>query len=173
MEGEEDEMEEASPKTPPRVMTATTLETQADVLRDKSYIDLGDTFIGLDVGLTDEDTVTSAASKETLQGGSSATMQGDLELHEIGGILFNLGPPFPVGDVILYDSGHGCDANGRRQLWAFVIKSDHPRYQLRLESGVTVSTSMQEAVLMPRLATWPGNPNDLAPDQDNPFVDIR
>jgi hypothetical protein len=58
-------------------------------------------------------------------------------------------------------------------LRAFVIKSDHPRYQLRLKSGVTVSTSMQEELLMPRLATWPGNPNDLAPDQDDPFVDIR
>jgi hypothetical protein len=182
MEGEEVGMEGdmvatlvASLQTPPCVMTATMLETQADVSRDKPlrHIDLGDTFVDLEEGLTDEDTVTSAASKEILQGGSSVTTQGDLEPHEIGGVLFNPAPPFPVGDIILYDSGCGHDANGRRQLRAFVIKSDHPRYQLRLESGVMVSTSMQEALLMPRLATWPGNPNDLAPDQDDPFVDIR
>jgi hypothetical protein len=156
-------------------MMATTLKTQADVSRDKPlwHIDLGDTFVNLKEGGTDEDTVTSAASKETLRGGSFATTQGDLEPHEIGGVLFNPGPPFLIRDIILYDSGCGCDANGRRQLRAFVIKLDHPRYQLRLEAGVTVSTSMQEALLMPRLVTWPGNPNDLAPDQDDPFVNIR
>jgi hypothetical protein len=99
-------------------MTATMLKTQADVSRDKPlwHIDLGDTFVNLKEGLTDDDAVTSAASEETLQGGSSATTQGDLEPHEIGGVLFNPAPPFPVGDIILYDSGCGRDANGRRGL---------------------------------------------------------
>ncbi len=36
-----------------------------------------------------------------------------------------------------------------------------------------IGTSMHESWLWPQYATWWGNPNGFAPDQDNPFVGIR
>ena len=112
--------------------------------------------------LTDEDTVTLCASEATLRG------RGGVEEHERGGpIVLNLGPPFAVGDVILSDVGkHGLQR-------AFVLRADHPRYKLRLADGTTVGTSTHESWLRPRYATGRGNPNGFAPDQDDPFVDIR
>ena len=112
--------------------------------------------------LTDEDTVTSCASEATLRG------RGGVEAHERGGpIVLNPGPPFAVGDVIRSDVGnHGLQR-------AFVLRADHPRYQLRLADGTTVGTSTHDSWLQPRYATGPGNPNGFAPDQDDPFVDIR
>jgi hypothetical protein len=62
---------------------------------------LGNTFVNIDEGLTDEDMVMSVASKETWQGGTCL-----LELHKIGWAIFNPGPSFAVGDVILYDQYH-------------------------------------------------------------------
>jgi hypothetical protein len=57
---------------------------------------------------------------------------------------------------------------GKHELqWAFVLRADHPRYQLRLEDGSTIGTSMHESWLQPRYATWRGNPNGFAPDQDD------
>jgi hypothetical protein len=113
--------------------------------------------------LTDEDTVTSCASEATLCAG-----RGGVEAHERGGpIVLNPGPPFAVGDVIRADVGkHGLQR-------AFVLRADHPRYQLRLEDGTTIGTSTHDSWLQPRYATGPGNPNGLAPDQDDPFGDIR
>jgi hypothetical protein len=70
------------------------------------------------------------------------------------------GPPFPVGDVIL------ADVSERRLQQAFVMESDHPQYQLRLENGVTVSTRIQELWLKSRIS-------GMAPDQDDPFAKIR
>ena len=70
------------------------------------------------------------------------------------------GPPFPVGNVILVDVGE------HRLQRAFVMESDHPQYQLRLENGVTVSTSIQELWLKSRILA-------MAPDQDDPFAKIR
>ncbi len=48
----------------------------------------------------------------------------------------------------------------------FVMESDHPQYQLRLENGVTVSTSIQELWLKSRIS-------GMALDQDDPFAKIR
>ena len=112
--------------------------------------------------LTDEDTVTSCASEETLRG------CGGVEKHERGGpIVLRAGPPFTVGDVIRADVGkHGLQR-------AFVLRADHPRYQLRLEDGTTIGTSTHEAWLQPGYATGRGNPNGFAPDQDDPFFEIR
>jgi len=112
--------------------------------------------------LMDEDTVISCASEETLRGCSG------VEEHERGGpIVLNSGPPFAMGDVIMSDIGkHGLQR-------AFVLRADHPRYQLRLADGTTVGTSMHESWLQPRYATGRGNPNGFAPDQDDPFVEIR
>jgi hypothetical protein len=112
--------------------------------------------------LTDEDTVTSCASEETLH------RCGGVEEHErVGLILYKFGPPFAVGDVIVSDVGkHGLQR-------AFVLRADHPRYQLRLADGMTVGTSTHESWLWPRYATGRGNPNGFAPDQDDPFVEIR
>jgi hypothetical protein len=70
------------------------------------------------------------------------------------------GPPFPVGDVILADVGK------HRLQRAFVMESDHPQYQLRLENEVTVSTSIQESWLKSRIL-------GMAPDQDDLFAKIR
>ncbi len=67
------------------------------------------------------------------------------------------GPPFPVGDVILADVG-----NHRLQR-AFVIRSDHPKYWLRLENGTIVSTNIQDSWLNARML-------EMAPDRDDPFV---
>ncbi len=93
---------------------------------------------------------------------------GGVEEHERGGpIVLNSGPPFAVGDVILSDIGkHGLQR-------AFVLRADHPRYKLRLVDGTTVGTSTHESWLRTRYATGRGNPNGFAPDQDDPFVDIR
>ena len=69
-------------------------------------------------------------------------------------------PPFAVGDIIMSDVGkHGLQR-------AFVLKLDHPQYQLRLESEVTVGRFMVEAFLIPRLS-------GLALDQGDPFAKIR
>jgi hypothetical protein len=127
-------------------MTPIQLDTRrgADpVLDDHTQhfeFDFGDTFVNLSNPLTDKDTVASVALEETLRGRTSCRAQGcTLESHEIGVPSYNPGPPFPVGDVILADVGkHGL-------LGAFITKLDHLWYQLRLASGVTVDTSMQEA----------------------------
>ncbi len=74
--------------------------------------------------------------------------------------MYYPGPPFPVGNVILADV---CKHRLQR---AFVMESDHPQYQLRLENGVTVSTSIQESWLKSRIL-------GMAPDQDDPFAEIR
>jgi len=105
--------------------------------------------------LTNEDTVTSCALEATLRG------CGGVEEHERGGpIVLNSGPPFAVGDVILSDVGkHGLQR-------AFVLRADHPRYKLRLVVRTTVGTSTHESWLRPGYATG------LAPDQDDPFVNI-
>jgi hypothetical protein len=74
--------------------------------------------------------------------------------------MYHPGPPLPVGFLILADVGkHGL-------LQAFVMKSDYPQYQLRLESGATKSTSIHEAWLAPRIL-------GMAPDQDDLFAKIR
>jgi len=89
--------------------------------------------------LTDEDTITSCASEATLRG------RGGVEVHERGGpIVLNPGPPFAVGDVIMSDVGK----DGLQ--WAFVLRADHPRYQLRLADGTTVGTSTHDSWLQPR-----------------------
>jgi hypothetical protein len=111
--------------------------------------------------LTDKNTITLVASEETLQG------CGGLEDHEWGGpVLYNPGPLFAVGDEIMSDvSKHGLQR-------AFVLRADHPRYQLRLEDGSTIGTSTHKSWLWPQYATWWGNPNGFAPDQEDPFVEI-
>ncbi len=111
--------------------------------------------------LTDKDTVTLCTLEETLRGCDG------VEEHKRGGpIDLNLGPPFAVGDVIMSNIGkHGLQR-------AFVLRADHPRYQLRLADGTTVGTSMHKSWLWPRYATGRGNPNSVVPDQDNPFADI-
>ncbi len=81
--------------------------------------------------------------------------------------MTNPGPPFAVGGVILCNVG----SHGLQQ--AFVIMSDHPYYQLRLEVGITVKASTQEAWMAPCLNSGSGNPNYPATDANDPFVSIR
>jgi hypothetical protein len=112
--------------------------------------------------LMDEDNVTLVALEEMLRG------CGGLEDHKRGGPnLYNPGPPFAVGDEIM---SNVCK-HGLQQ--AFVLRADHPRYQLRLEDRSTIGTSMHESWLRPRYATWQGNLNGFAPDQDDPFVETQ
>ena len=89
-----------------------------------------------------------------------------MEEHKLGGsIVLKSGPPFAVGDVIMSDVGkHGLQR-------AFVLRADHPRYQLRLADGTTVGTNTHESWLWPCYATGRGNPNGFAP-RDDPFADI-
>jgi hypothetical protein len=91
---------------------------------------------------------------------------GTLEAHKIGEVTHNPGPPFAVGDIIMANVGK------HRLQQAFVIKLDQTQYQLRLKSRATESTSTQEAWLLPRLSCEPGNVNNLAPDQNDPFSKI-
>ncbi len=125
----------------------------------------------------DEDTVTSMASKETLPWWSAQgheetlawwSAQGeDWEPHKHGVAHYNPGPPFAVGNVI------HCDVRKHGLQRAFLLKLDHPRYKLRLESGTMGSTSIKESWLALRLASWAGNLKDIALDQDDPFSSIR
>ena len=141
------------------------------VKRAQWHFDLGDGFDSRKErdALTDEDTLTSTASEETMlpRKVKRLSVLDDLEEHEVGGILYNPGPPFAIGDVIM------CDVARQGMQRAFVLKANHPRYTLRLEDGTTVGTSTYEAWLAPRYATWPGNPNGLAADQDDPFAEVR
>ncbi len=90
-----------------------------------------------------------------------------MEEHKWGGsIVLKSGPPCAVGDVIMPDVGkHGLQR-------AFVLRADHSRYQLRLADGMTAGTSTHESWLWPCYATGRGT-NGFAPDQDDPFADIR
>jgi hypothetical protein len=120
--------------------------------------------------LTDSDTDTSAASEDTWRPSNMGCPYG-LEDHEVGpGPRSNPGPPFAVGDVIMCDApGHllGTDTITRLQR-AFVLKAEHPRYRLRLESGATIWTHTGESWLKPRWA-----PGEFAENQDDPFKDER
>ncbi len=113
-------------------------------------------------GLMDEETDTLAASAATL-----CCRVCTLEPHKTGMPVWNPGPPFAVGDVIMSNVGN------HRLQWAFVRMADDPRYELFLESGITVETSWGESFLIPRFDTSPGNVNDLAPDQDDPWEAVR
>jgi hypothetical protein len=158
---------------PPCEMTATQLETQwvagSSVGPTQSFeFDFGNTFIDLSKTLLDKDMVTSMDLEETLRGRTSCQgTHGTLEAHKIGETMYKPGPPFAVGDIIMADVGkHGLQG-------AFVIKLDHPQFQLRLESGATESTSMQEVWMSPRLLWELGNMNNIASDQDNQFSKIQ
>jgi hypothetical protein len=120
---------------------------------------------------TNEDILTSVASVETLvRGWRTGGDVGDLEKSEIKPTLqLNPGPPFAVGNVIMYDvSGHalGMDPMGLQR--GFVLEADHPKYQIRLETGARVHTNARESWLQPRYA-----PGQFAADQDDPFVDLQ
>ena len=147
---EEEEEEMCTPHKPKRVMTVERpdihlVEEGGGASKEGGVwqFDFGDGF-GCGAGtknadpLTDEDTVTSCASEATLRG------RGGVEEHERGGpVVLNLGPPFAVGDVIMSDVGkHGLQR-------AFVLRADHPRYQLRLADGTTIGTSTHESWLQP------------------------
>ena len=118
----------------------------------------------------DADTITLAASEETIKMHKAHKAKGPLqgsklegstlEDHELGrGPKPNTGPPFAVGDVIMCDTPR---SPGLQQ--AFVLSADHPKYQLRLENGNTVGTHVGKAWLAPRWA-----PGKYAGDQDDPF----
>jgi hypothetical protein len=100
------------------------------------------------VSLSDTDTITSAASEETLKMHKPkwhlqcSTLEGStLEDHELGpGPKPNTGPPFAVGDIIV------CGTRGTSGLQrAFVLLADHPKYWLCLEEGKTIGTHVGEA----------------------------
>jgi hypothetical protein len=114
--------------------------------------------------LTDKETVTSAALAESL------CCRGlTLEPHKIQGkgCVHNPGPPFAVRDVILCNVGnHGLQR-------AFVRLADDPWYQLYLPLGVMVETSLRESWLAPCLDQSPGNLNNIAEDQDDPWESVR
>ena len=53
----------------------------------------------------------------------------------MGSLVMNPGPPFAVGTVIF------CDIGDHGHQRVFVLESDHPCYELRLEDGTKVSAS--------------------------------
>ncbi len=110
-------------------------------------------------GLTDNNTITSAASAKTWKQGKG----WELEEHELGPKpKKNPGPPFAVGDVIMCNI---CGTAGLQQ--AFVLSADHPKYHLCLEEGRTVGTHVGEAWMSPR---WV--PGEFVEDQDDPFARV-
>ncbi len=114
--------------------------------------------------LTDKETLTSAASAETL-----CCWGSTLEPHEIRGrgCDHNPGPPFAIGDIILCNVGdHGLQH-------IFVRLADDPWYQPYLTLKVTVGTSLGESWLAPHLDQSPGNLKDIAKDQDSPWESVR
>ncbi len=132
----------------------------------KWNFNFGDRFGTTDKGLTDDNTVTSVASEDMIRM-SGRCRVSTLEEHKIGRVVHNPGPPFVVGDVI------NCNVGKHGRQRAFACNADHPRYQLKLKSGATVSTSMQEAWQTQQFAMGPGYPNNLAPPQNNPFAKLR
>ena len=96
-------------------------------------------------GLSDTDTITSAASEETLKMHKPKwhLQCSTLEDHELGpGLKLNTGPPFAVGDIII------CNVQGTLGLQRlFVLSADHPKYRFCLEEGKTVGTHVGEAWL--------------------------
>jgi hypothetical protein len=123
------------------------------------------------IQLTNEDTLTSVASAETLvRGWRMGDDVGDLVESKIGPALrLNPGPPLAVGDVIMCDvPGHalGLDPMGLQR--GFDLEADHPIYQIRLETGATVHTNAGESWLWPRYA-----PGQFVADQDDPFADLQ
>jgi hypothetical protein len=136
---------------PPCVMTVPMLNTRSEEDTDRGLVrrfhfDFGDTFIDPGEGLTDKDTITSVALEETLHGRcSEEECKRFMAEHN--------GPPFAVGAIINADVGnHGLQRG-------CVLKSDHPRYQIRLESGETVDTSEGEVWHM----TWQRSFHILTP----------
>jgi hypothetical protein len=131
--------------------------------------------------LTDQDTITSLASKETLC--RSGQTRDEYERYDdpdnpenkLGpSPMENPGLPFKVGDIIL------CDIPG--QLWGmdpkvnwlqqgFVMEAHHLSYKIRMEKGATVWTNTRESWLWPQWVTGPGT--QFADDQDDPFADVR
>jgi hypothetical protein len=103
-----------------RRMTATMLDIQLDEKVEKGVreganevehcwqFDFGDGLGGDKFGIgkstdsrTDDDTLTSIASEETLRcQGAGAVRHCSLEEHKVGPLVMNPGPPFAVGTVI-------------------------------------------------------------------------
>ncbi len=100
---------------------------------------LGGDKVGIGTGAdswTDDDTLTSMASEEMLRcRGACTGRHSSLEKHKVGSLVMNSGPPFAVSTVI------NCDIGDHGHQRAFVLKSDHPCYELRLEDSTTVSAS--------------------------------
>ncbi len=151
---------------PPREMTAARLDTQeaegpAGGPTKRFEFNLGDTFIVVRDPLTDDDvTCPSVALADTLREWTSRRGRcHGLETLGADGPNYYLGPPFPVGDVILANVGD------HRLQRAFVLESHHPKYQLRLEDGTTVATNMQDVWLTSRM-------RGMAPDRVGPFAKI-
>ena len=121
-------------------MTASTLDTRLEGTsshgsRRTLHIDFRDMFVDVGDSLTDNATVTSEASEETLCGGRH-------KYHHTGPIGCEI-YTFAVGEMITCDVGsHGLQRG-------FVMKADHPRYKLQLEGGATLTTSHSEAFLTP------------------------
>jgi hypothetical protein len=134
--------------------------------------------------LTNQDTITSLASEETLccsrqtrveyEGYDDPDDPDDPE-NELGpSPMENPGPPFKVGDIIL------CEIPG--QLWGMdpkvnwlqrglVMEANHPSYKFRMEKGAMVWANTRESWLWPRWVTGPGT--QFTEDQDNTFADVR
>jgi hypothetical protein len=86
------------------------------------------------------------------------------ETHEWGTALYNPGPPFILGDIILADFGK---IHGKQR--AFVLEAQHPQYYLQLAFGQKVCTSTNTAFLAPML--MPCKQNDISHDFNDPFAD--
>jgi hypothetical protein len=137
-------------------MTAPMLDTRSKEDTNHGpvrhfHFNFGDTFIDPGDRLTEKDTITSVASEETLcRRCSEEECKRFVPEHN--------DPPFAMGAIINADVGnHGLQRG-------CVLKSDHLRYQIRLESGEMVDTSEGEAALLA-----PRRRRLVAPDWDSPF----
>ncbi len=109
--------------------------------------------------LFDNKLVTSLASEETVKWRHPKCVECDPELEMERGpsVQFNPGPPFAVGDILL------CDVEEFGLQKGLVTRADHPSYEICLDCGHVVDTSVTSAVLFPSYAEWEGNTNKFAP----------
>jgi hypothetical protein len=118
----------------------------------------------------DADTITLAASEETIKMHKAHKAKGPLQGSKLEGSTLedlklgpgpkpNTGPPFAVGDVIMCDTPRSPCLQR-----AFVLLADHPKYWPCLENGNTIGAHVSEAWLAPQ---W--EPGKYAGDQNDPF----
>ena len=111
--------------------------------------------------LSDDSTLTSAMSAETIVAGSTC------KDHP----YYNPGPPFAVGDVIFCIPSGQPNREGQR---GFVIEADHPRYHIQLENGSIIDQIMGSRTTGNEFCLFSHFKEEYnSPSSPDPFAKIR